>query len=76
MRYVVGTLVTIYYVLISIGSILIVGDLASVINRETPLLVIMWDIMGIIIFLWWFVYSGGKAALNLFEMISYKGYDA
>jgi hypothetical protein len=75
-RYVVGVLVTLYYVAVSMGAILIVGDLASVVNRETPLLACMWLIFGVVIFLWWFIYSAGKAALNLFDMITNKGYDA
>lgn len=76
MRYVVGVLVTLYWVAVSMGAGIVFMELGPTVNRYNSFLVNLWLVVGCVIFLFWAVYATGRAAANTVDMFINPEYEA
>ena len=76
MRYVVGVLVTLYWVAVSMGAGFVFIELAPTVNRYNSIIANVWLVMGCVVFLFWAVYAIGRAAANTVNMFVNPEYEA
>ena len=76
MRYLVGTGVTLFWVIAAIGAFFITIDLAHAVTPETNAVPAVFLVIGVFVFLWYGIYAVGMAARNTIDMFTNPEYDA